>query len=412
MDLTILNPLRTIRCPYHETDAMSARPTFAQIHELVFRVKQACALLDVTRTTLHNYGEPEGISIPRASDINPNALPIRIYTPETIFQLAAWRRSKGYIKLMEPGSGPVIITVYVVKGGTGKTTTAVETAMHLQLMGFKTLTIDMDAQANASQAFGYESDIALDEAPMHGLSEEAIITSTFKDVVTPYISAVRRDRSNVALTEKLPDLIKKPFGESGPHIIAADTFLGDMEAALTVSTGARELAIRNLFDLAKTGAVASLPLNDYDVVIIDCPPSTSMTSTAAMAASDFVIAPLRMDSFAVKGLSRVVGAISELDAAFKVSPDLVILPTYYSTQLSRVSRMQTLVNKYAANLAPCVISASEEFPRTIENYLPLTLQRPTSAQSAEYRVFANFVKKKILEIAAEKKVVNAIGAKS
>jgi chromosome partitioning protein len=69
----------------------------------------------------------------------------------------------------------------------------------------------------------------------------------------------------------------------------------------------------------------------------------------------------------------------------------VILPTHYSTNITRVSRMQQQLQAYKTNLSPTVISTSELFPKTQENYLPLTLQLPTAAPVGEYRLFTEFL---------------------
>jgi cellulose biosynthesis protein BcsQ len=99
-----------------------------------------------------------------------------------------------------------------------------------------------------------------------------------------------------------------------------------------------------------------------------------------------------MDSFAVKGLSRLVSEINGLsERSPEVRPQLVILPTHYSTNITRVSRMQQQLQAYRTNLSPTVISTSELFPKTQENYLPLTLQLPTSAPVGEYRLFTEFL---------------------
>ena len=58
--------------------------------------------------------------------------------------------------------------------------------------------------------------------------------------------------------------------------------------------------------------------------------------------------------------------------------------------------MQSQLNTYRNLLAPNVISASEEFPKSLDAYLPLTLQKPTSNASKEYKMFAEFVHSKIL----------------
>lgn len=370
-----------------------ARSTYADVAALQYRLRAAGALLGVTDNTLRNYSDNAGIAVRRASEITPGAPAVRVFDPETLFHLAQWRRDQGYIKGPPPLSGPTTIAVDVIKGGTGKTTTAVELSLHLQLLGMRVLLIDLDVQANATQLMGYEPDLTQDEAEAYGVNESAIITNTFASVLLPYIESRARGMRQASIA----NVIKKPFGEHGPHLIPADTFLGDVEQTLANAKGQRELYVKQLLSAAVDGAVPGFNVKEYDIIIFDCPPNVSFTSTAALAAADFVVAPIRLDAFSVKGLTKLMRELDGLDEAYKVRPELVILPTHYQPQLARIGRMQTQLNKYRDLLAPNVISASEEFPKSLDNYLPLTLQKPTCNASKEYRMFAEFILGKILD---------------
>lgn len=384
---------------------MPIRDTYAKIDALLYRLRAAGALIGVTDNTIRGYADNAGIAIKRASDFQPGAPAVRVFEPDTLFQIASWRRAQGYTKAPVAGGGPITVTVEVIKGGTGKTTTSVELALHLQLMGFKSLLIDLDIQASATHMMGYEPDLTMEEAEGYELSQNAIVTNTFATVLLPFLDRVRGSL-NLRQTPG-NDLIKKPFGEYGPHLIPADTFLSDIEQALANAKGQRELFIRQLLAAAKDGNVPGFETADYDVVIFDCPPSVSFTSTAALAAADIAVAPIRLDAFSVKGLTKLMREIDALDEAYRVRPELIILPTHYAPQLARIGRMQTQLNHYREMLAPNVITASEEFPKSLEQYIPLTLQKPTSNAAKEYRMFAEFMHGKILAKAAEK----AAGAK-
>ena len=377
------------------------RSTYADTSVLQFRLRAAGALLGVTDNTLRNYADTAGVEIKRANEYTPGAPAVRVFTPESLFQIAQWRRSQGYIKGPAPSAPPLIIAVDVIKGGTGKTTTSVELTLHLQLLGMKVLLVDLDVQANATQLMGYEPDLTLDEAVEFGLNEGAIVTDTFASLLLPFIES--RSRGAMALrSPQSADVIKKPFGEYGPHLIPADTFLGDIEQALANAKGQRELYIKQMLATSFEGQVAGFNSKDYDVIVFDCPPNVSFTSTAALAASDLVIAPIRLDAFSVKGLTKLMREIDGLDEAYKTRPELVILPTHYAPQLARIGRMQTQLNTYRNLLAQNVISASEEFPKSLDAYLPLTLQKPTSNASKEYKMFAEFVHSKILAKSSSK----------
>ena len=370
------------------------RATYAYADKLQYRLKAASTLLGVSDNTLRSYADNAGIPIKRASDITPGAPAARVFDPATLFQLAWWRRTMGYSKAPLPGGRAVRVAIHIVKGGTGKSTTAVELAFHLQLMGLRVVLIDLDVQANASQLMGYESDLTLDEAESYGLSPEAIIVETFANVLLPYLARTRVGHDIQNLTAR--DIVKKPFGPYGPHLIAADAYFGEVEQALSHAKGPRELYLRQVLDASRRGETPGFNETDYDVVVFDCPPSISFTSTAALAAADIVVSPVRMDAFAVKGLTKVMSELTAIKAAYQLRPELVILPTYYSPHFSRMGRMQTQLNHYKDYLAPGVISASEQFPKSLDNYLPLTLQQPTSTSVKEYRMFAEYLGEKIV----------------
>lgn len=375
------------------------RDTYAQTDALTYRLRAAGALIGVTDNTIRGYADNAGIPVMRASDLNPDAPAIRVFTPDVLFRIAHWRREQGYIKGPVAGAAPVVITVDVIKGGTGKTTSACELALHLQLLGLRCLLIDLDVQANATQMMGYEPDLTLEEAPAYDLSERAIVTDTLASVLLPFI-----DRQRGSARHPMPKIspIKMPFGSHGPHLVPADTFLGDIEQALANAKGQRELYLKRLLDESFRGNVPSFSVAGYDVVIFDCPPSVSYTSSSALAAADIVLAPIRMDAFSVKGLVKLMSELGSLDEAFHVRPDLVILPTHYAPQLSRIGRMQVQLQRYRDLLLGCSITASEEFPKSLDHYLPLTLQRPTCTPSKEYRMVAEQMMPRILATASDK----------
>lgn len=375
---------------------MVLRDTYGDIGALQYRLKAACALLGVTDNTLRGYADNSGLPIKRASDDNPASPSVRVFELDTVFALAHWRCEQGYTKRPRLRNGPLVLTIDVIKGGTGKTTTAVELAVHLQLQGLRVLLIDLDTQASATQLMGYESDLTEDEAEPYGLTKKAIVNETFASVLLPFIE--RRGPAN--RRELSEGLIKKPFGEHGPHLVPSDAFLCDVEQVIANAKGPRELCIRQLLAAATAGQVPGFDTSGYDVVLFDCPPNVSFTSTSALAAADFVIAPIRLDAFSVKGLTKLMRELNSLETAYQLYPDLVILPTHYAPMLPRIGRMQTQLNEYREFQAPRAISASEEFPKSLDSYLPLTLQKPTSNAAKEYRVFAEYMASRILAKAA------------
>lgn len=375
------------------------RDTYSNLESLNYRIRSACTLLDVTHNTLRGYADNAGITIRRASEITPGAPATRIFDPSSLFHIAQWRRAQGYVKGPAPNTRPKIIAVDVIKGGTGKTTTSVELAVHLQLTGLRCLLIDLDVQANATQMMGYEPDLTLSEAEQFDLTERAIVTETLGTVLTQFLERNSKVAFRAGPSE---NLIKQPFGLHGPHLVPSDTFMSEVEQVIATGKGQRELYIRHLIDASCEGAIPGFDVSGYDVIIFDCPPSASFISTAALAAADFVVAPIRLDAFSVKGLTQLMNEIMGLNSAYHVRPELVILPTHYTPHLARIGRMQMQIAQYEDKLASNVISASEEFPKSLDHYIPLSLQKPTSTSAKEYKIFAEFMRQKIMKKSSER----------
>lgn len=385
------------------------RQTFTLLENYIYRLKAAAALLNISENTLRSYVKDSGIDIQRANKANPASPAVRLFSIEDIFSIAKWRREKEFVKKIAKGPlGTTVISVSIIKGGTGKSTSSAEIAVQLSLEGYRVLLIDLDVQSNVTQLWGYESDFSIDEAESNGLSPEAIVVGTFANIGSQYIDS---KNGRLAKMSDVSSIIKKPFGPNGPSLIPSDTFLGDLEQSFAFVKGNRELVFRELFKDSSAGLIPGLNVSDYDFVVFDCPPSLSFVSTNAIAAADYVVAPIKMDSFGLKGVSKLVSECNGLaNRSPDVRPELVMLPTHYSTNISRVARMQQQLQAYKNNLSPSVISASELFPKSQENYLPLTLQQPTSSPVAEYRMFTEFLLQKCMKKEV-KPSNNPLGAK-
>ncbi len=187
-----------------------------------------------------------------------------------------------------------IISFSNQKGGVGKTTSAVNVAASLGVLGYKVLLIDLDPQGNATSGVG--------------ISKKALKNS-INDVLLGDVAAA--DATIVTDYENL-------------SIIPANIALAGAEYNLYQGNGA-ERVMKNALEPIK---------DNYDYIIIDCPPSLSMLTVNAMVASDGIIIPMQCEFYALEGLSQLTVTINRIKANFNSNLNITgILITMYNSRL-------------------------------------------------------------------------------
>ena len=162
-----------------------------------------------------------------------------------------------------------IISFANQKGGVGKTTTCINLASYLAVFGKKILVVDMDPQGNATSGLG------VDKTQKIGTMYDAISGEM------PISQVVR------------PSFIKNL------DIIPATVDLAGAEIEL-VGMKNREKVVKGLFDEIK---------DNYQYILIDCPPSLGLLTVNALTASDSVMIPIQCEFFALEGLSQLMNTI-------------------------------------------------------------------------------------------------------
>jgi chromosome partitioning protein len=166
---------------------------------------------------------------------------------------------------------PITIAVANQKGGVGKTTTAVNIAGVLAQQGAHTLLIDLDPQGNATTSLG--------------LKKQALKTTIY-DVLAGSVPA----RTAV-----------QPTGRAQYSIVAATEELAGAEIELT-QVDRREWRL----------AESLVELDEFDYILIDCPPSLGLLTLNALCAADYVLIPLQCEYLALEGLAQLKGTVDRV----------------------------------------------------------------------------------------------------
>ena len=226
-----------------------------------------------------------------------------------------------------------IISLINQKGGTAKTTTAVNLGSALSMLGKTVLLIDLDPQANLTYSFGVR--------PEKGSVAEFLQTK-----------------------QALPTIIVNMENLS---ILPSSPALADLEISLTTKIG-REQVLKDCLSKVK----------GYDYVLIDCPPSLSILTVNALNASHEVLIPLQVEVLSLQGLNLLLDTIGEVKAV--LNKDLKIrgiVPSMYDSRrklsreiLEELGR-NTKEKVFSTVIRECVkLAEAPSFAKSIFSYSP------------------------------------------
>lgn len=217
--------------------------------------------------------------------------------------------SKGIKRLMQRKTRYVrgdrdahVLAVATIKGGVGKTTTAVNLAAAMARDGLQVLLVDLDAQGHCS----------------------ACLSSTIS-VHPPAMSL-----STLLMSDASPEVLEAcvDSGIDGLDVTPADSALSEAEGRMGQKLG-REMLLRDALDVTRS---------HYDVIVLDCPPNSGNLTMNALVAADSVLIPTELSPLAQAGAEEMLSTVLMVRARLEAQTELL------GVLLTRVDGRSTTVN--------------------------------------------------------------------
>ena len=242
-----------------------------------------------------------------------------------------------------------IISVANQKGGVGKTTTTVNLSTILAKKGKKVLLIDTDPQGNATSGLGVSKDVEL----------------SVYDILI----------GDTEFDETLQETAIKNL-----KVCPSNISLAGAEVQL-VSMMSREQRLKTKLDKIK---------DQYDYILIDCPPSLGLVTLNAFTASDSVLIPVQCEYFALEGLGQLLNTVNLVKKHLNKNLEIEgALLTMYDARTNLSNQVVKEVKKYFEDkVYKTVIPRNVRLSEAPSYGMPITVYDPRSKGAKAYEKFA------------------------
>jgi len=239
------------------------------------------------------------------------------------------------------------------KGGVGKTTTAINLSASLAEMGQKVLVIDIDPQGNTSSGLGVEKD-EIENTVYELLLGEAEVENCIQKEVFENLDIIS---SNI-------------------NLAAAEIELIGVEE--------KEYILKKAVDKVR---------EDYNFILIDCPPSLSMLTINAMCAADTVLVPIQCEYYALEGLSQLMNTVGLVRD--RLNPELeiegVVFTMYDARTNLSLQVVENVKNNLQQNIYKTIIPRNIRLAEAPSHGMPITKYDSKSTGAESYRLLAEEV---------------------
>jgi chromosome partitioning protein len=248
---------------------------------------------------------------------------------------------------------PRILAIANQKGGVGKTTTTVNLGASLAVLGYRTLVVDLDPQGNATTGLGINS-----RNLEHSIYDVILHDVPLEDCVEP--SSLR----NLFVAPATIDL-------AGAEIELVPAF-------------SRELRLRRALEEVR---------DDYDFVLIDCPPSLGLLTVNGLAAATEVLVPIQCEYYALEGLGQLLRNVNLVQS--NLNPKLELSAIVLTMYDARTKLAEQVANEVRTHFGPKV--CRNVVPRTVRLSeapsfgQPIIVFDPSSRGALAYRELAKEV---------------------